>query len=149
MWRILEAVSDGHRLQAMWHGIVMHCIVRLAGLAGVEEEGSGFVGLCGEPFLPLPLPYFPRYFCASTTADISIHTTNAEASAVPEKTCGKTAASAVKTCVAVKSVVGMHVTSSFSMCGRSPFTEHRQHHRAHATSCASTLLPRTKRVNNE
>ena len=25
-----------------------------------------------------------------------------------------------------------------------PFTEHRQHHRAHATSCASTLLPRTK-----
>jgi hypothetical protein len=114
------------------------------GVAGVEEEDGGFVDFAmadfaaGSLFLPLPLPclaFFPRRHLSITT--------HAGASAVPENTGGKTAASAVKTCVAVKNVVGMHVTSSMCAC-----TDHRAPTTSSSTRQNLSFDTRTKRVNN-
>jgi hypothetical protein len=41
----------------------------------------------------------------------------------------------------VKSVVGMHVTSSFSMCGRSPSTDNTIEHTPHPVLPHCCLVP--------
>ena len=132
----------------------MHCIMFSSlSFAGVEEEEDGVVAAtetsdfcAGSLFaLALALPWFPHCFCASTAASTTAHIFSTQRT--PKRgQVANTAAAAVKTCVAVKNVVGMHVTY-FSHVRR-PVLKHRQHHRAHATPCTSTLSLRTKRVNN-
>jgi hypothetical protein len=124
------------------NGIVMHCMIfsslslawrvlRKKMEVVAATEASDFV--VGSLFALAPC----LGFYASTTTDLfsTKRTTNAEVSAG-----GNTAAAAVKTCVAVKSVVGMHVTY-FSICGRSSTTNIIIEHTPHPVLPHSHIVP--------